>query len=151
MKRIKTYLALLFASAGLLLLVGFGTQPVKLLNERPPLIDLDAAIEEAQFGQNGNESDTDGEDPSKTSSDKDRNKDIVIRVKCETIYYGERKCNDTADKEELSQLKAWINGDYKTGDVIALVDDYAESKTYKKVLELLKKLKAEKGYVYNAD
>lgn len=142
MKKRKSYLALLFASLCLLLLVGFGTQPVKLLNERPPLIDLDAAIQEGQFGKNGNET-QEGEDPTKPSSGKSN--DIIIRINNESIYYGDRKCNN------VGQLEAWINGDYKTGGIIRLKDDYAEAKRYKEVMKLLEQLNVDKGYRYHAD
>lgn len=138
----RNYLVLLFASLCLLLLVGFGTQTVKLLNERPPLIDLDAAIQEGQFGKNGNET-QEGDDPTKPFSGKSN--DIIIKIHNESIYYGERKCNN------LQQLEAWINGDYKTGGIIRLKDDYAEAKKYKEVMKLLEQLNNDKGYRYNAD
>lgn len=129
MKRRKSWIVLLVACVGLLILVGFGSKPVKLLNERPPLIDLDAAIVEAKFGNNGNEAHEDGEDPTQTSNDQKPDKRITIRVRGELIWYGETQCDE---KQLITFLR-----NYKNDDGVRLVDDYAERNCIRNVLAQL--------------
>ncbi|MBO4749596.1 MAG: hypothetical protein J5546_04710 [Lachnospiraceae bacterium] len=120
--------------------VGFaGTEPVKILDEPIPLIDLNAAIKDAKYGQNGNESHQDGDDPSKASEQQYPGKEIKIRVRGEACWLGENRLFS------LSPLRERIVKSYKTGDKVILEDDFAESHYYKEILAILEQLNEEKG------
>ena len=125
-------------------LAGFAVKTVQLLNENPPLIDLNAAIVEAKFGKNGNEAHADGgEDPDKQSETK--GKQIKIRVCGEAVWMEEHRYLS------LDSLNTRIISNFKEGDEILLIDDYAEAHFYREILAILEKLNAEKGFAYVAD
>jgi len=140
-KRTKTRI-LVLAFIFLIFSVGWGSEPVKILNEPMPLIDLNAAIKDAKYGQNGNESHQDGDDPSKTSEGQYQGKEIKIRVRGEACWLGEHQLFS------LSPLRERIIKSYKTGDKVVLVDDFAESHYYKEILSILEQLNEEKGIPY---
>lgn len=132
-------------------LIGAGKQPVELLNDNPPLIDLDAAIKEADFGKNGNTGSETG-DPSQDqqgeegdASQGDKNKELKIYVRDEVITY------DKLEFRNVNTLRKMLEKDYKEGDVIKLIDDYAEAHRYREVLNMLKEYQSEKGIAFAAD
>ncbi|MBO4514275.1 MAG: hypothetical protein J5721_01240 [Lachnospiraceae bacterium] len=124
-------------------LAGFAVKTVQLLNENPPLIDLNTAIVEAKFGKNGNEAHADGEEPDKNSEKP--GKTIKIRVCGEAVWMEEHRYFS------LDNLNTRIISNYKEGDEILLIDDYAEAHFYREVLAILEKLNAERGFAYAAD
>ena len=130
---------LVLAFIFLIFSVGWGSEPVKILNEPMPLIDLNAAIKDAKFGQNGNELHQDGDDPSKNSEGQYQGKEITIRVRGEACWLEENRFFS------LSPLKERITKSYKTGDKVILIDDFAESHYYKEILSILEELNEEKS------
>ena len=134
-KKIRKICVLFLCCSLVLLFAGWGKKPVELLNEDPPLIDLDQAIQEAKFGQNGNtapaqEEDLDG-----------KNTEHIIMVCGKDIKYDGKTCNAPED------VRRRITSAGKKEDMLILVDDYAEAHRYKKVLEMLEELK-KMGYQY---
>ena len=133
-------------------LIGWGKLPVELLNENPPLIDLSAAIKEAEVGQNGNTEgqtgDPDGQTPDGGDGDQgNQAKTHVIKVRDESVTYE----NDHSTFRTMENLKKKLKQNFHAGDTILLVDDYAEAHRYKEVLAALEELRDEKGYPYSAD
>ncbi len=143
MKKRKKILLFLLVFACLTLFTGWAVKTVELLNENPPLIDLNAAIQEAKFGKNGNEAYQDGEDPEKPADSV--GKTITITVKGEGVWLEEHRFFS------LDSLNTRLVGNYKTGDAIILKDDYAEAHFYKEILSMLEKLNSERGFIYSAD
>ena len=148
----------------MLTLVGWGKSEVRLLDSSK-LIDLNKAIEFAKSGGNTGDSEDDNNNSSEISNDdkkepddnKDTNHDqidnvtnnIVIRIREEKIFY---TCgNKNLDGIILKQLENRIRLDYSSGTQITLVDDFAESQTYKNVCEILDGLKKDIGLNYNED
>ena len=119
--------------------VGWGSEPVKLMKNPLPLIDLNAAIKDAKPGEPGNELHEDGDDPSKTSEQQYQGKEIKIRVRGEACWLGDNRFFS------LSPLKDRITNSYKTGDKIILEDDFADAHYYKEILSILEQLNEEKG------
>lgn len=153
-KRGRTLRMLLFGTMMVLVLVGWGKQPVQLLNETPPLIDLDAAIQEADFGNNGNTGeetgDPDVDHPGGNDGDTqqvNQNKTIVISIRDEELTYD----NMMILSRSVDNLRRRLEKEYQKGDVIRLVDDFAEAHKYREVLAMLEALRSEKGFVYSAD
>ncbi|MBR4608464.1 MAG: hypothetical protein IKO41_19855 [Lachnospiraceae bacterium] len=143
MKRRKKILLFLLVFACLALFTGWAVKTVELLNENPPLIDLNAAIQEAKFGKNGNEAHQDGDDPNKPAETV--GKEIIITIKGEGVWLGEHRYFS------LDSLNTRLISNYQTGDTILLKDDYAEAHFYKEILSMLEKLNSERGFVYHAD
>ncbi len=149
----------------MLALVGWGKSEVRLLDSSK-LIDLNKAIEFAKSGGNKGDSEENNNKSSEISNDNDKketesNKDtkndqidnvtnnIVIRIREEKIFY---TCGSkNLDGIILKQLENRIRLDYSSGTQITLVDDFAESKTYKNVCEILDGLKRDIGLNYNED
>lgn len=127
----------------LLTLAGFGTKTVQLLNDKPPLINLDEAIQEAKYGKNGNEAHQDGEDPDK-DSEKIGNT-ITVTVHGEGVWLEAHRFFS------LDSLKTRLIANYNIGDTIKLVDDYAEAHFYREILSILERLNTENGIVYFED
>ncbi len=145
MKKWKKKILILLSCMGLLLLAGFGSQAVRLLSEKPPLLDLDKAIQDAQFGHNGNEASQEGKDPENPADGKNKEKTITIRVRGEEIWYNERKCNN------LTVLEAWLRGDGKSQDTVVLADDYAESHCYDDTAAVIEMMRDKVGFSYREE
>lgn len=156
MKKIKKLwmIPLLAGCLAVILYVGWGKKPVELLNDNPPLIDLDAAIKEADFGKNGN-TDQNAGDPSEETpggnngNTPDDGEDTGViheifvrdeRITYEKIPYG-----------SLDTLKRKLMLVYRKGDQILLKDDYAESHVYQRVIEVLEELRQERGFIVSWD
>ncbi len=135
-KKIRRAEILLICCGLILMLAGFifDKKPVELLNEDPPLIDLDQAIQEAKFGQNGNREATQEEELSGKVAEH------TITVRDEAIKYDGKIC------PTIEHLKKRIMGNPKE-ELLHLEDDYAEAHCYRAVLELLEELKGN-GYRY---
>lgn len=140
--RKKTFL-ILSMFACFVIFIGWAAKNVELLNENPPLIDLNAAIQEAKFGKNGNEIQQEGEEPVK-EIEKDK-KEIVIRVQGEGVWMDDHRYFS------LESLNTRLISNYKSGDKIILKDDYAEAHYYKEIFSMLEKLKLERGFEFHAD
>ena len=146
------YLIILVLCTGLL--VGFGKKIVDLRDNKP-LIDLNKAIHEAPIGQEGNEGAVDNETEEEYKDDfaeVNENHVVVtptnilsiykVSIRNTTIKYGDLDCVDAQElKEKLQQ-------EYKIGDKVILVDDYAESHVYKEVLAVLDELVQTIGLEY---
>ena len=68
-----------------LLLTGFGLSPVVELLDDAPMIDLGAAIKEAQYGQSGHESHEEGDSQVSPPEEEGKNKIITIKVRGEEV------------------------------------------------------------------
>ena len=60
--------------------------------------------------------------------------DIVLRVNKTEIYVNGVLCKDDAD------LQALLLAEFKDGNTVLLIDDYADNETYEKVKDILKEL-----------
>ena len=141
-RRGKIFLFLLIFLC-LTLFTGWAAKTVELLNENPPLIDLNAAIQEAKFGKNGNETQQEGEEPGK-EPEKEQ-KEIEVKVQGEGVWMDDHRYFS------LESLNTRLISNYKFGDTILLKDDYAEAHFYKEILSMLEKLNSERGFIYHAD
>jgi len=141
----KKTVLLLLTIACLTFLAGFAVKTVELLNENPPLIDLSLAIEEAKFGQSGNESHLEGDDPDHSQEEAGEGRTITITVRGEGVWLEEHRFFS------LDSLKTRIEKNYRSGDVIRLVDDYAEAHYYREILAIIEQLNKDGGYPYEAD
>lgn len=152
MKRKVHILSLCLAVAlAVAVFIGWGKQPVDLLNENPPLIDLDAAIKEADFGQNGNTGSETG-DPSKDHQGEDGNAQQGEAQHTFEIYV--RDEDITFEKmtiRKVDTLMRKLEQEYQEGDLVRLIDDYAEAHRYREVLNMLYELQGAKGIVFSAD
>ena len=156
----KVLFAILVTSLLVAVFVGWGKQPVELLNETPPLIDLDSAIKEPDFGQNG---DTGGEtgDPNEElpggnggkTQQEAKNKVIVISIRREELRYGYQYGQNTENERKIYEgnLRTRLASDFQEGDVILLVDDFAEAHFYRKILRMLEELRDEEGMEFSED
>ena len=160
----KRYLFVLLMIGSLIFLVGWGKKRVELLNDKK-LIDLDAAIEECIPGANAPEAPetslpaaggrSDEETPAEAASaaeTTDENETIEEKEKVVVISVRDR--NVTYDAEEYTdpdKLKARIRRDNGEHVSFQLIDDFAESHVYKKVLSILSDLKAETGLNYTEE
>lgn len=153
-KKNKLWMPFMAVGLAVILFAGWGKKPVELLNDNPPLIDLDAAIREADFGKNGNTDQNAGdpsqENPGGNNGDSDHTsqeegKTHVIKVRDREVTYEGESYGD-----RLAILKNKLIRAYRSGDFIRLVDDYAEAHTYRNALALVEELE-EKGYDISAD
>lgn len=145
---LSLFLALMVA---VMAFVGWGKQPVELLNDNPPLIDLNAAIKEADFGQNGNTGSETG-DPSKDHQGEDGNTQqgeahhtFEIFVRDEDITF------EKLIIRKVDTLKRKLEQECQVGDTVKLIDDYAEAHRYREVWDMLKPLAEERGLVLTVD
>ena len=139
------------------LLTGFEKKKIELQhNTREHLIDLDKAIDRAQWG-----ADSGGQAASEASSSKTVSADRVsgnaasgadeagrsftVTVSGKTIEL------DRNDIRDAAALKAKLAAEYKKGDSVHVSDDYADADTYREVLKALKELKETKGIDYSGD
>lgn len=154
-KKIQFIMLVVFS---MFFLVGWGEKKVKLLDDTK-LIDLDKAIEYVRPGgeweqaQNSEEDTTDEtetteeDDDDNTSETEDIEPEeisIEISVNGENILYGGNPIND------LSVIEKLIRRDNKEYVTFILVDDWAESETYKEAIEFMKRMKSELGIRYTS-
>ena len=151
--KIRILLLLLTLSVAAVIFVGWGKQPVELLNETPPLIDLDAAIVPADYGTNGNTDGDTGESSQQdsgggngTSQQEKESKTILLTANMEELTYGVEQYRISKEN-----LKRKLLADYETGDLIYLRDDYAEAHFYREILTILEELRMERDFEYSAD
>ncbi len=163
---------LLVGSIVLFILGGWGKKAVQLLDSKP-LIDLSKAIEFAMPGGSPGES-TEPEDQtdiSETSEDieemvepeepeeavdlseheelEEVTKDMLIRIHGESVFYtfGKTTLEDVTEKD----LEKQIREDYSSIVQVKLMDDFAESHTYKSIRKMLELLKEELGMDFIED
>ncbi|MBD5515844.1 MAG: hypothetical protein HDR06_14690 [Lachnospiraceae bacterium] len=146
MKSRKNFLVSVLLFMALCLLAGFGSKPIELL-DKGRLIDLDKAIQNADFGKVGSETsikEKNQEEPQENLGDQNKIEEVEtaekkketykIIVRGETILFEDRKCKNT---EELKKLITPLSSE-KSG--ISLLDDYAEAHIYREVLEVIKEV-----------
>lgn len=154
-KRITVMLIFCFSLA----LVGWGKGKIELSNgSKSPLINLDAAIERAQWGKQGSTeivtddtSDPVVEEPAESHDDGNEQSkkaeklgiSYKIRIEGKNILFQDSVMNFDELESELRNLKQ--------GDSVYLFDNYADSETYKGVIELLETLRSETGLSYSGD
>lgn len=134
------------------LLVAWKVKPVELIDDKL-LIDLDTAIVEAGWGQEGNPSDNpddpkqDGEqeeDKENTGTTQKPNPDqkaITVSVK------GEKIIMDGGIMEDVVALQSQLTVALGKNATVVLEDNYAEAHVYKDVLKLLQDMQAREQFV----
>ena len=115
------FAALVFAAA---LLIGWKVKPVELIDNKL-LIDLDTAIVEPDWGQEGNP----GESAQKPNPEEGDS--IFISVRGEEISLNGEKVKDA------SVLQSYLSVRLKENNAVVLEDNYAEAHVYKEVYNLL--------------
>ena len=150
-KRKVLITALVFAAV---LLIGWKVKPVELIDDKL-LIDLDTAIVEAGWGQEGNPSDNPDDSKMETEDKEDDNSGtapttppveqitILVSVKGEVITMNGMTVKDA------QALRTRLNLLMDKGTTVVLEDNYAESHVYKAVLEVLETMKTMKQFNLN--
>ena len=152
----RKYKLLLFMVVSLLCLVGWGKKQVELLNDKK-LIDLNLALQNCSLGADSKENTSDNDEkveevlPKITEIPDDKiviekkEKTIVISVRGRDITYDFAKWND------IDKLKDKMKQD--NGELVSfqLVDDFAESHIYKRVMTILSELELEIGLKYTKE
>ncbi len=152
----RKYKLLLFMVVSLLCLVGWGKKQVELLNDKK-LIDLNLALQNCSLGADSKENASDNDEkveeivPEITEIPDDKiviekkEKTIVISVRGRDITYDFAKWND------IDKLKDKMKQD--NGELVSfqLVDDFAESHIYKRVMTILSELELEIGLKYTKE
>ena len=115
------FAAFVFAVA---LLIGWKVKPVELIDNKL-LIDLDTAIVEADWGQEGNP----GESTQKPNPEEGDS--ILISIWGEEIILNGEKVKDT------TVLQNYLNVKIKEKSSVILEDNYAEAHVYKEVYNML--------------
>ena len=152
----RKYKLLLFIVISLLCLVGWGKKQVELLNDKK-LIDLNLALQNCSLGADSKENTSDNDEKveeivpeiTPTPIDKivieEKEKIIVISVRGRNITYNFVKWND------IDKLKDKMKQD--NGELVSfqLVDDFAESHVYKRVMAILSELELEIGLKYTKE
>lgn len=144
-------LIILILCAGLL--VGFGKKTVELLNDKP-LINLDLAIHDAEVGNEGSEGEEETALAEEDKEETSKTQQIVVEtqvIQPRTYKVSVRSTNikyDGAICKDVEDLKSRIIKDYKNGDKVILIDDYAESHVYRDVLSILDELKQNMNLEY---
>ncbi len=152
----RKYKLLLFMVVSLLCLVGWGKKQVELLNDKK-LIDLNLALQNCSLGADSKENTSDNDEkveeivPEITEIPDDKiviekkEKTIVISVRGRDITYDFAKWND------IDKLKDKMKQD--NGELVSfqLVDDFAESHIYKRVMTILSELELEIGLKYTKE
>jgi len=151
----KKKIVILISLAFCLLLVGWGAKKtVDLLNDQK-LIDLSLAIQDANIGTEGSQDGTegredgqdrgsedgDGED-SETVPDPFQGQTHTISIRHKTIL-----CDDVV-RDNVGALRNYLVSACDRGDMVYLVDDYAEAHVYREVLALLDSLVKLEGIEY---
>ena len=119
-----------------------GKKLPELLDDRK-LINLDKAIEFAKPGADSffQAETTTAATAIVTTKPVVKEKNIRISIKSEIITYDGKEC-------KYSELEEKLRKDNSKNTVFQLVDDYAETHIYKKVLNMLKNLHDEIGLTY---
>lgn len=145
-KRIILLLVLCMMAA---VLVAWKLKPVELIDEKI-LIDLDATVQDADYGQE--DSGADDSDVPDFKED-DGTPDIAPTVSPETmeeitiVIRGEKtKINDVT-MHNLSTVEKFLDMKCSEDTRVYLMDDYAEAHVYKSVQELLQKKQSEIPFV----
>ena len=115
------FAALVFAAA---LLIGWKVKPVELIDNKL-LIDLETAIVEADWGQEGNL----GESTQKPNPEEGDSVHITVRGE-EIILNGEKV-------KDASVLHGYLSVKVKENSAVVLEDNYAEAHVYKEIYNLL--------------
>ena len=153
----RKYKLLLFTVFSLLFFVGWGKKNVELLNNKK-LIDLNLAIEKCLLGTEVDNKETNSDNDEKVEEivpkvtvipeDKitieEKEKTIVISVRGRKITYHFVECDVDKLKDKIRQDK----GEHVS---FQLVDDFAESHVYKRVMAILSELELEIGLKYTKE
>ena len=133
-----------------ILLVGFGKKKVDLLVKN--LIDLDKAIEVAEWGDDSEKEENDKKDDSKENSENkavsingtkfNSQLTINVRIRGKKIYIDGNEC---AIDELEKRVKDKVSGSTK----VRLSDDYAEAHIYREVNDILSRLSDTLGFEYD--
>ena len=152
----RKYKLLLFMVVSLLCLVGWGKKQVELLNDKK-LIDLNLALQNCSLGADSKENTSDNDEKveeivpeiTEIPDDKivieEKEKTIVISIRGRDITYDFVKWNDI---EKLKDKMKQDNGELVS---FQLVDDFAESHIYKRVMTILSELELEIGLKYTKE
>ena len=149
---IKKIITVLLLAALVPVLCGADKKNVKLL--RHNLIDLDKAIELAEWGGDttGNADESGAEETSATDNDKEGtaviSEPVITSVKViitgKTIKMDGIECSP----DELAQK---IENTCKKDSKVFLIDDYAEAHVYRSVNDILLEEQKKTGFSYEAD
>ncbi len=148
MKKGKRWILILVGC--FLFLSGFGMKKSVQIqgNSNIPLINLEEAIRPASRGTDGNDEDEASDEESaakeeeeKDASSGDREQDTVDKNQTFLIEVAGKKITlNGTELKSVKELKAVLSENYKKGDTVKIFDQYAESETYKQVLEMLSEI-----------
>ncbi len=129
-----------------LLLSGFGMKKSVQIqgNSNIPLINLEEAIRPASWGKDGNkENEASDEESAPKEEEKDassgsKEQDTTEKKQTFLIEVAGKKITlNGIEVKNVKELKDALIENYKKGDTVKIFDQYAESETYKQVLEML--------------
>ena len=129
--------AILLAAA---LFIGWKVKPVELIDDKL-LIDLDTAIVEAGWGQEGNPDDA--PDDTKQEGDKDNNntgttdKPNTSKNTITVAVQGEKITLDGVTVKDAATLRSRLSAVLESDSTVVLEDNYAEAHVYRDVLQVL--------------
>lgn len=144
----KKGIVILVAVLGCLCLLAAWGKTVELL-DRSKLIDLSLAIERAPIGHQGNTTDLEGEQSEEGTHELNNQeqpenpsdeqpviqdtpaKNLVVSIRDEEIRF----CGAVVRDEDM--LRQSLMTQYTEGDILTLVDDYAEAHVYRMVKTML--------------
>lgn len=151
MKKGKRLLISLLFCGMAFLIVGCGSKSVKLLNKEEMLINLDAAINNAELGKEGSKTALQGEAEQETlneseakiqNSEKQNKETYRVIVQWETIKFEDKECKD------IEELKEFIIQHCTKESEVSLQDDGAEAHVYRDVLEMIRDMQGEIGFSF---
>lgn len=140
----RIMLLLLLCATGVL--VAWKIKPVELIDDKF-LIDLDVAIQDADWGQEDS-----SEDESNHSSEDNQNPDMnpvkqpEEKAEITVLIRGERCYLNNVDMKTMSALEKYLSQRCSEETRVYLVDDYAEAHVYRQVHEYLRQLQAETAF-----
>ena len=134
------------------LLIGWKVKPVELIDDKL-LIDLDTAIVEAGWGQEGNPTDM-PDDPKDNEGDKEddntgntQKPDPEEETTIVVSVHGEKITMDGVTVKDAAALRTRISLLLERGGIVVLEDNFAEAHVYKAVHEVLENLQDVKQFV----
>lgn len=146
-KKLKILITLLISS---LVLVGFGEGKVTLLH-KSKVIDLGKAIEIARLGgDEGEKNDTTAID-NPDSLDSVNPEEAIISSSIKIIVSGKTISIDGHTVSDEANVEDYICRTFSLSTTYELIDNYAESHVYKRIIEVLKKLHIEIGLKYSVE
>lgn len=157
MKWLKKGVCVVTLLLTMIFLVGFGTKEVKLWNNAP-LIDLDAAIKNADIGKQGNQVTKNEETDGKIVQEKVQKVDTQVVSKepvimesnemYQVVIQGESIKFENESINDIEKLESLIEQNCTEKSTIILTDDYAETHVYHQILRMIEEQKQIIGFEF---